>query len=153
MPIPKAKIRGFEIAKGFEDRGVALPIQATVGSAGYDFCTIEQVFIAPRETKLVATGIKAYMKLDEVLELHIRSSAALKKGLMLANSTGIIDQSYYSNVDNDGHIMFMVYNTTDSTVTLEKGDRIGQGIFKKYLIADSGNSKKERKGGFGSTDK
>jgi len=153
MPIQQVKIRGFEVAKGFEEHGVTLPTQATEGSAGYDFHILEDCTILPNETKLIATGIKAYMKLDEVLELYIRSSMALKYGLTLGNNVGIVDSTYYENPDNDGHIMFMVNNTSDRPVTIKKGDRIGQGIFKKYLTADSGNSKKERKGGFGSTNK
>ena len=30
------KVRGFEIAKGFEDKGINLPIRKTKYSAGYD---------------------------------------------------------------------------------------------------------------------
>lgn len=159
--IPKAKIRGFEVCKGFEDKEVQLPKQATEGSAGYDFYCLEDTVIPPvvvkdtfySEPTLVPTGVKSYMRNDEVLELHIRSSAALKLGLMLANGTGIVDATYYSNPDNDGHIMFMLQNMTPYYVTIKKGDRIGQGIFKNYLKADEGNSKEKRVGGFGSTTK
>lgn len=163
--IPKAKIRGFEVCKGFEDRGVQLPTQATIGSAGYDFYCLEDTIIEPmlsfsiltqtpkyNKPTLVATGVKAYMKQDEVLELHVRSSVALKQGLSLANNTGIIDTTYYSNPDNDGHIMFMLQNTTPYPILLKQGERVGQGIFKNYLKADEGNSKEERTGGFGSTN-
>lgn len=163
--IPKAKIRGFEVCKGFEGRGVQLPTQATIGSAGYDFYCVEDTIIDPmfsfsilgqtpiyNKPTLVATGVKAYMKQDEVLELYIRSSAALKQGLILANGAGIVDASYYSNSDNDGHIMFMLQNTTPFPIMIKRGERVGQGIFKNYLKADEGNSKEERTGGFGSTN-
>jgi dUTP pyrophosphatase len=36
----------------------------------------------------------------------VRSSTPKKKGLILANSIGIIDEDYYNNPDNEGHIMF-----------------------------------------------
>ena len=155
--IPKVKIRGFEVCKGFEDRGVQLPTQATIGSAGYDFYCVEDTVIEPmypryNKPTLVPTGVKAYMRQDEVLELYIRSSVALKQGLMLANGAGIVDATYHGNPDNDGHIMFMLQNMTPHPITVRKGERIGQGIFKNYLKADEGNSTEERTGGFGSTN-
>ena len=50
------------------------------------------------------------MQDDEVLILANRSSNPGKKGLILANSIGVIDKDYYGNPDNDGHIMFAFYN-------------------------------------------
>lgn len=150
MSIPRAKVRGFEVAKGFEDAGVTLPTQATVGSAGYDFYALEDVSILPSQAPvLIKTGVKSYMRKDEVLNLFIRSSVALKQSLVLANGVGVVDATYYSNPDNDGHIMFMLFNAGKAEVAIKKGDRIGQGVFVNYLSADSGNSTKERKGGFG----
>lgn len=103
---------------------------------------------------LVHTGIKSDMEDDEVLELYNRSSNPKKLGLILANSVGVIDADYYSNEDNDGEIMFAFYNIKPWPVTLKAGDRIGQGVFKKYLRPTKGLRVKseERKGGFGSTD-
>jgi dUTP pyrophosphatase len=100
---------------------------------------------------LVPTGLKAYMGEDEVLFLYNRSSNPKKKGLILANSVGVVDSDYYGNPDNDGHIMFAFYNVKDEDVTILKGERIGQGIFEKYLIADDDNATGTREGGFGST--
>lgn len=153
--IPKAKIRGFEVAKGFEGEDVILPTQATEGSAGYDFYCVEDVVVPVGADLpvLVKTGVKAYMRKDEVLELYIRSSVALKQGLILANGTGIVDATFFQNPTDDGHIRFMFRNLSAQNVMIKKGDRIGQGIFKKYLTADSGNSKKQREGGFGSSGK
>lgn len=53
------------------------------------------------------------MEDDEYLSIFIRSSLAFKKGLMLANSTGIVDSDYYNNADNEGHLMIAYYNTND----------------------------------------
>ena len=85
---------------------------------------------------LVKTGLKAYMQDDEMLLLYNRSSNPKKKGLILANSVGVVDKDYYGNVDNDGHIMFAFYNIKDEDVEIKKGDAIGQAIFQKYLITD-----------------
>ena len=100
---------------------------------------------------MVPTGVKAYMQDDEFLGVHIRSSIAVKKGLALVNNVGIIDADYYNNEDNEGHIMLGLFNTTDSDVTLPKGERVAQGIFYKYLTADGDNADAVRGGGFGST--
>lgn len=149
--------RGFEIAKGFEDKQINLPVRKTKFSAGYDVEAAEDIIIPSfkkgMKPTLVKTGIKAYMMEDEVLILANRSSNPGKKGLVLANSIGVIDSDYYGNPDNDGHIMFAFYNVKDTDTEIKKGDCIGQAIFEKYLITDTDNAEGERLGGFGSTNK
>ena len=106
--------RGFEIAKGFEELQINLPKRTTKNSAGYDIEAAEDCIIPAfklgQKPTLVKTGLKAYMKSDEVLILANRSSNPGKKGLILANSIGVVDSDYYGNKDNDGHIMFAFYN-------------------------------------------
>ena len=151
------KVRGFEIAKGWEDKDINFPVRKTKGAAGYDFeaaCDITiPSFKKGDNPVLIPTGIKAYMQDDEVLYLYNRSSNPKKKGLILANSVGVIDSDYYGNPDNDGHIMFAFYNIKNEDITIKKGDTIGQGVFSKYLIIDNDNANAKRMGGFGSTDK
>ena len=150
------KVRGFEVAKGFEDKEINLPVRKTKFSAGYDIEVAEDV-IVPSFKKgmnptLVKTGLKAYMQDDEVLMLYNRSSNPKKKGLILANSVGVIDKDYYGNQDNDGHIMFAFYNVKDEDITIKKGEAIGQAVFQKYLVTDDDSAEGERIGGFGSTN-
>ena len=150
------KIRGFEIAKGFENAEVNLPIRKTKYSAGYDIEAVEDTII-PSFKKgmaptLVKTGLKAYMKGDEYLKLCNRSSNPKKKGLILANSIGVVDSDYYENPDNDGHIMFAFFNIKEEDTIIKKGEAIGQAIFEKYLTIDGDNAEGERVGGFGSTN-
>ena len=151
------KVRGFEVAKGFEDKNINLPIRKTKYSAGYDIEAAENVVIPSfkkgTNPTLVKTGLKAYMQDDEMLLLYNRSSNPKKKGLILANSVGVVDKDYYGNIDNDGHIMFAFYNIKDEDVEIKKGDAIGQAIFQKYLVTDDDNAEGEREGGFGSTNK
>jgi len=147
--------RGFEIAKGWEDKNINLPIRKTMHAAGYDFEAAEDTLV-PSLNKvpvLIPTGIKAYMLDDEVLYLYNRSSNPKKKGLVLSNSVGVIDKDYYENQDNDGHIMFAFYNVKDEDIMIKKGEAIGQGVFMKYLITDNDKGAGTRTGGFGSTDK
>lgn len=129
-----------------------LPERSTKSSAGYDFFNPEKVEIEPHSLKLVKTGIKARFPDDMTLKLYNRSSNPKKKGVMLANSVGIVDADYYGNADNDGEIGFMFYNFTDTTTVFEAGDKLGQGIFEKYYtVSNEAEITAERNGGFGST--
>ena len=103
----------------------------------------------------VHTGIKASMGDDEVLELYNRSSNPGKLGMVLANGVGVVDSDYFGSKDNDGEICFAFYNFMPWSVTIKVGDRIGQGVFKKYLRPEVGLRVKDcvRTGGFGSTNK
>ena len=131
---------------------VNLPKRATKGAAGYDFeCATETVCPAHSIT-LIPTGIKAQIDEGYYLQLAVRSSTPKKKGLILANGIGIVDEDYYNNPDNEGHIMFQVYNITDNDVIIPAGERIGQGVFIKYILTDDDYVNTLRTGGFGSTD-
>ena len=105
--------RGFEIAKGFEDKGINLPVRKTKNAAGYDVEAAEDTIIPTfkpgQKPTLVKTGLKAYCEPDEFYMLCNRSSNPGKRGLVMANSVGIIDSDYYENEDNDGHFMFSFY--------------------------------------------
>lgn len=144
--------RGFEVAKGFENKQINLPVRKTKFSAGYDVEAAEDCIIPSfkkgMKPTLVKTGIKAYMQEDEVLILANRSSNPGKKGLVLANSIGVIDCDYYGNPDNDGHIMFAFFNIKDEDIEIKKGDTIGQAIFQKFLVKDDDSAEGTRVGRF-----
>ena len=147
-------MRRFEIVKGVENvDDVKKPQRSTKHSAGYDFFAMEDVEIKPiPDTKVVfvKTGVKAKFGEDEVLKLYNRSSNT-KKGLILANGVGVIDSDYYNNENNDGEIIFAFCNISNETIIIHKGDKIGQGIFEKFLLTDDDEANAERVGGFGST--
>lgn len=145
-------MRRFEIIKEWENKQINLPIRKTKYSAGYDIESAENIVLYPFKPTLIKTGLKVYMQPDEVLLLYNRSSNPLK-GLVLSNGVGVIDKDYYNNKSNEGHIMFSFINITNTNITINKGDVIGQAIFQKYLIVDNDISIGERIGGFGSTDK
>lgn len=104
---------------------------------------------------IVKTGVKVYLEDDEVLELYNRSSGARKNMIILANGVGIVDADYVDNEDNDGEIGFMFWNLSPLNFTVKKGDKIGQGIIKKFLLVDNDNVEDSlvRSGGYGSTGK
>ena len=149
-------MRGFEIAKGWEDKGINLPVRKTKHSAGYDVEAAEDVVIPPytpgAKPTLIPTGLKAYCMEDEWYMLVNRSGGP-KKGFVMANSIGVIDSDYYNNETNDGHFYFQYWNFNSEDLVIHKGDVIGQVIFQKYLLVDNDEAEGVRTGGFGSTDK
>ena len=141
----------FERVSKYPD--ARLPERATKGSAGYDFFVAEDITIYPNTIELIPTGVKAQIDEGYWLELAVRSSTPRKLKLILANGIGIVDSDYYNNPDNEGHIMFQVYNlSSNNVVTFHKGDRIGQGVFVPYGLTDDDNVERLRTGGFGSTE-
>ncbi len=177
-------IRGFEIVSKYSGENIVLPRRATKNAAGYDFCaakdfilpsvwkmnfakilwnqfhqkklTSEDYVGAQKELKpfLVPTGVKAYMQPNEFLLLANRSSNPLKRSLILPNGVGIVDADYYNNDSNEGEIYFQLLNFGVKDVVIKKGERIGQGIFMPFLLAEDENKPSaERAGGFGSSGK
>ena len=146
-------MRKFEIAKGFEDKGVIIPQRKTAKSAGYDIVALieEDVYLNPGQSVNLATGLKACMEDDEVMLLFIRSSLGIKKGITLSNSCAVIDADYYGNSDNDGHFILNVINTSNEVQCIPARSRVAQAIFVKYLTVDNDNATRERVGGIGST--
>ena len=147
--------RGFEIAKGWEDKNINLPVRKTKNSAAYDIEAAEDIIIPAYKPGIkptfIPTGLKAYCADDEWYMLVNRSSGP-KKGFVMANSIGVIDSDYYENETNDGHFYFQYYNFLDHDLLVKKGDVIGQVIFMKFLKIDDDYSTGVRTGGFGSTD-
>lgn len=153
------RLRGFEEVEQqhlkLPQVTTILPVRGDKGSAGYDFYSKdEQVILQPGQSHLFWTDVCAYMQEDEVLLIHVRSSIGIKKGLMLKNTTGIIDSSFYKNPSSGGNIGICLYNPTNEPVTIEPYDRIAQGVFQHYLVADDDTTlHEERIGGFGSSNR
>ena len=145
--------RKFEKVERVKEIEFKLPERSTKFSAGYDFINPERVELEPHKIYYVKTGIKADMEEDEVLILANRSSNPKKKNLVLINGIGIIDKDYYNNPDNEGEVAFAFVNISNETIVIESGEKLGQGMFVKYLITEDDRAEGVRNGGFGSTDK
>ena len=90
------------------------------------------------------------MENDEYLEVVSRSSNS-KLGLTMPHALGIVDRDYVDNPQNDGEIMCVFWNFGFIPRVIQKGDRVAQGIFTKYLLTDDDNATGERLGGWGSS--
>ena len=122
-----------------------LPRRATKYSAGYDIYAAVSVEIKPGEKRVIPTNTAVEMDEDDVLLIFPRSSYAIKFGLDLVNSVGVIDADYKDQI-------FICYrNTGDEPFFVKRGDRIAQGVFVKFLKTDNDNASGERNGGVGST--
>lgn len=109
------------------------------------------IAIAPGERALLPTGLIADIPKGYSLRVHIRSSMALKQGLTLSNSEGVVDSDY---VDE---LFLMITNHSTIVQTFSPGTRIAQGeLVSKldygiYETIDRPGKKTDRTGGFGST--
>jgi len=126
------------------------PTHKTMYSAGADLTSAETVTIEPQQIRLVGTGFaltyqQRHCTGSMMFILAIRSSIALKRGLMLANSIGVIDADYTDE------IKAMFFNPTNEAVTIKKGERIAQLIPMQYVAGCFPCEDSERNGGFGST--
>ena len=148
------RTRGFEVVADEmrKTKGdIKLPTRGSSKAMAYDFYSNGDYMIAPNAIAKVWTDVKAYMGDNECLILNVRSSMGGK--FMLANTSGWIDADYYSNENNDGNIGIFLKNISDEVLNISKGDRIAQGAFFNFLVADNGNTSRIRTGGFGSTNK
>lgn len=137
----------------YDANDVVMPIRATYNSAGYDFFSPIDIVIPAGKAEIIWTNIKVECNSDEFLMLAVTSGMG-KRGLILSNGIGVVDSDYYSNESNDGNIGFRLHNLGENDYCITKGEKIGQGIFLKYLHADIDNCKADvRVGGFGSTDR
>lgn len=108
----------------------------------------------PGQTVLCPTGLAVDLPAGTSLRLYSRSGNALKKGLVLANGVGVIDEDY---IDEIGVIL---HNTSNDIIIVHHGDRIAQGEVVELSdyrdiqeTTEELSHKSDRVGGFGSTDK
>ena len=144
-PIPLMKL----------DPAARLPARATSGSFGYDLAVLADETVGPRETRILATGLQLAHDLPhrETAGLAMlvlpRSSLALKFGLILPNSPGLVDADYA------GPIGILVHNLRDEPVTVPAGTRVAQAVFAELkfprLTEEPAADPRRTRGGFGST--
>ena len=130
-----------------------IPKRSTKKSAGYDFYSLIDVVLKPNESIKIPTGIKSCMNDDEVLMIYVRSSMGFKYNIRMCSQTWVIDSDYYNNTSNEGHIFINLQIQGTKDLIINKGDKICQGIFIKFLTVDYEEKiEKERISGIGSTN-
>jgi dUTP pyrophosphatase len=132
------------VAYNPHNKTMELPIRKSLDGRG--FVSLQAGF-----RFLIPTGLIFDIPKNHVLNLYIRSSIALKYGLMLANGVAVIDSDFVDPT------YLLVINTSDTPYTLYHGDRIAQGELreiKTYTLTERKtppSKKTDREGGIGST--
>ncbi len=148
------------------EEGVELPAYATEGSAAVDLRANikEPITLKPGEVQVIGTGVKLDMTDEPNLCAEaIPRSGMGKKGLVLANTIGLMDNDY------QGELMVLAFNRNPATVqqgmgvvkgesiTIEPGMRIAQLKFSIYVqpdfepVKNFAKATKRGEGKFGST--
>src|SRR6266581_7811306 len=132
------------------DADLPLPTYATTGSVGFDLLCREDTEVAPCKLGLIPGNVIVRTPPGYMLLITLRSSTPRRKGLLIPHGVGIIDQDYCGEGDE---IMLQVYNFRDELVTVERGERIAQGMFVPIARATwhEGDEVGQGRGGFGST--
>ena len=133
------------------DPDLPLPSYATPGSAGFDLFCREDTTLAPGQVALLRTGVAIATPPGYMLLVTMRSSTPRRKGLSVPHGVGVIDQDYSGDGDE---IRCQVYNFTDAPITVQRGERLAQGIFVRIDQAvweEVRSMDTPTRGGFGST--
>lgn len=107
---------------------IELPKYYTAESAAFDIAVSQSYSFEPGQIHTVKTGLVIEAPEGHFLLIASRSSLPVKKGLTVVNGIGVIDRDYSGPNDE---IMVILKNISNNAVTLEKGDRVAQGVFVK----------------------
>ncbi len=134
--------------------GLPLPSYETEHAAGMDLraAISESVVLAPRERRLLPTGIRIALPPGTEAQVRPRSGLAAKHGISMVNTPGTIDADYR------GEIMVLLINHGSEPFTINRGDRIAQMIIAPVVRAelrkvDALDETSRGSGGFGHTGK
>lgn len=132
------------------DTSLPLPAYATAGSVGFDLVCREDIEILPRTIELIPGNVIVRIPEGYFLLLSLRSSTPRRKGLLIPNGVGIIDQDYCGEGDE---LRVQVYNFSEEAVQVKRGERIAQGVFIPVMRVnwDEVSEVGKGRGGFGST--
>lgn len=132
------------------DKELPLPKRQTEGAAAFDLFARKEVVVPPGAVGYVPLNIAVETPPGHFLLIAARSSTH-KKGVMMANGIGIIDPDFSGDEDE---ITAACYNFTSAPVTIERGFRIGQGMFvpaPAFAWNEVDALPNRSRGGFGTT--
>lgn len=145
MTLNRLKIRRLR-----EDAIVPRYAHGPEEDAGMDLHAVENVTLAPHETKLVPTGLSIELPPGFEAQIRPRSGLALKHSITLPNSPATIDPGYR------GEIRVILQNLGRETFEIHPGDRIAQMVIARYEAVewvehDELSDSRRGEGGFGSS--
>lgn len=133
------------------DPGLPLPSYVYDTDAGCDLYSRIDIAIKPGERILVPTGIEIAIPEGYAGFIQPRSGLALKHGVSIVNSPGLIDSGYRGEVS-----VILINQDTKKTFRVRRGDKICQLVIQKmerpeFQVVDSLDETIRGKGGFGSS--
>jgi dUTP pyrophosphatase len=131
-------------------KGLSLPDYATVGAAGMDVLSAEDVQIASGDRHAVATGLALAIPDGFEIQVRPRSGLALKHGISVPNAPGTIDSDYR------GELKIILINHGADSFSIRRGDRVAQLVLAPVVRAawcevETLAETARGQGGFGST--
>lgn len=135
------------------DPAARVPERAHEGDAGWDLRAIEAARLKPSERVAIGTGVSVAIPPGMAGLVLPRSGTALRNGIALVNSPGLIDSGYR------GELRVILLNTDPQTeFAVEPGDRIAQLVFidlpnVELKLVDRLPDTERGEGGFGSSGK
>jgi dUTP pyrophosphatase len=132
------------------DPTLPMPARAREGDAGLDLYAAEPVTIEPGGRALVPTGIALAIPPGYAGLVLPRSGLALRHGITLLNTPGLIDPGYR------GEVKVLLINHDRAAATVARGDRIAQLVIQRVEPAELVEVEElppsdRDTGGFGST--
>ena len=126
------------------------PLRASNGASGYDIFASEEVEIKAGSTALVPTGLKMAIPRGYEMQIRSRSGLCFKHSIVVFNAVGTIDSDYR------GEVQIILHNFSAVDYTVQKGDRIAQGVFSPVFRAhffpcDELHETNRGEGGFGAS--
>lgn len=154
-----------------------IPAYATLGSAAIDLVCTEDLTIYPGETKMIPTGLAIWIGSENyktprnrigynygIAGLILPRSGLGTKGLILANTVGLIDEDYQGelmvsawNRNNKDEADFIDGEYVPKKIKLKAGDRFAQLVFMPFIkaqfdiVEEFSNETERGAGGFGHT--
>jgi len=128
-----------------------LPSRAHSGDAGFDLSACEEITIGVGERAAVGTGIAVEIPDGHAGLVVPRSGLALRHGISMVNSPGVIDAGYR------GEVRLLLLNTDNaSAFTVEPGMRVAQLLVVpladiELIETDEATATDRGVGGFGSS--
>ncbi|MDR3307524.1 MAG: dUTP diphosphatase [Coriobacteriales bacterium] len=103
------------------DGSIPLPVYAYPGDAGLDLTAAEDCLIAPYERRLIPTGLEIAIPAGYAGFVQPRSGLAIRAGLSLVNTPGLIDSQYRGEVK-----VIAINLDKERPIEVHRGDRIAQ---------------------------
>ena len=146
-PLALVTIRVKRLPHG---EGLALPAYATLGAAGMDVVSAEELDLLPGQRHAVATGLAIAVPDGYEVQVRPRSGLALNHGITVPNTPGTIDSDYR------GELKVILINHGSDVFPIRRGDRVAQLVIAPvqragFIEVDDLDETTRGTGGFGST--